>query len=173
MVVPALSGSSVMVALSPKGSAIVEAPNSGPLVQGYASFSLPAGVTSYGVFRQSQPGIADQEAVVTPASAISATSTLIFDDTNYVTSVAIVNPGIVNATVTVTAWDLSGNTIGTSAFPLAAHQKNEMTLRSLPGLAGMAGQRGTVQFTMSAGSVAVLGLRFNGAAFTSIPAVQR
>ena len=34
----------------------------------------------------------------------------------------------------------------------------------------MAGQRGYATFTVTSGSVAVLGLRFNGSAFTSIPA---
>jgi hypothetical protein len=34
----------------------------------------------------------------------------------------------------------------------------------------IAGKRGALDFTAPAGSVAVLGLRFGGAAFTSIPA---
>jgi hypothetical protein len=42
-------------------------------------------------------------------------------------------------------------------------------LRTLPGLSGMVGLRGAAQFTASAGSVAVLGLRFDGSVFTSIP----
>jgi hypothetical protein len=37
----------------------------------------------------------------------------------------------------------------------------------------MAGKRGSADFTVTTGTVAVLGLRFNGAAFTSIPATQK
>jgi hypothetical protein len=33
---------------------------------------------------------------------------------------------------------------------------------------GVVGKRGSAQFTVAAGNVAVLGLRFNNAAFTSI-----
>ncbi|MGA3028620.1 MAG: hypothetical protein ABSF98_28070, partial [Bryobacteraceae bacterium] len=40
---------------------------------------------------------------------------------------------------------------------------------TLPGLSGMVGQRGSAQFSVSEGSVAVLGLRFDGPALTSIP----
>jgi len=51
--VPSVGSSSTTVSLSPRGSAIVEAPNTGSLVQGYASASLPDGVIAYGIFRQS------------------------------------------------------------------------------------------------------------------------
>jgi hypothetical protein len=42
-------------------------------------------------------------------------------------------------------------------------------LDTLPGLNGMVGNRGSAQFSVSTGNVAVLGLVFLGAAFTSIP----
>ena len=35
---------------------------------------------------------------------------------------------------------------------------------------GLAGQRGFATFNVTSGNVAVLGLRFNGSAFSSIPA---
>jgi hypothetical protein len=38
---------------------------------------------------------------------------------------------------------------------------------------GMAGKPGSADFTVPAGVVAVLGLRFGGAAFTSIPTTSR
>jgi len=46
-------------------------------------------------------------------------------------------------------------------------------LRDLPGLAGVSGSLGSVDFTTSIGTLAALGLRFNGAAFTSIPTSDR
>jgi hypothetical protein len=171
LTVPSVGGSSTTVSLAAGGTAIIEAPNSGPLNQGYVSVSLPSGVVGYGVFRQSVPGIADQEAVV-PLSAVSATSaTLIWDDTNYTTAVAMVNPSVVPTTVAITVLDSSGNILGTSSVALLAKSKTETVLRGLPGLGAMAGTRGSAKFTVATGNVAVLGLRFYGAAFTSIPTV--
>jgi hypothetical protein len=46
-------------------------------------------------------------------------------------------------------------------------------LRELSGMAGVAGSRGWLSITTTAGTVAVLGLRFGTAAFTSIPAVHK
>jgi hypothetical protein len=36
-------------------------------------------------------------------------------------------------------------------------------------MAGVAGKQGSAAFTVTSGSVALLGLRFGGTAFTSIP----
>jgi hypothetical protein len=73
----------------------------------------------------------------------------------------------------ITVLDTNGNTIGTSSVALQPNSKTEATLDGLPGLNGMVGNRGSAQFTVSTGNVAVLGLRFvGGGAFTSIPAAQ-
>jgi hypothetical protein len=145
----------------------------GLLVQGYVSTNLPAGVTGYGVFRQSASGVNDQEAVVPLSGTTRTTSTLLFDDTKYVTGVAVVNLASVSTTISVLARDNQGNTIGTSDIPLPAHAKTAVVLRDLPGLAGVAGALGSVDFTASIGNLAILGLRFNGLAFTSIPTSDR
>jgi hypothetical protein len=173
LTVPSVGGSSTIVNLAPRGTALIEVPNSGPLNQGYVAVSLPAGVTGYGVFRQSVLGIADQEGVVPLSSASSTSSTLIWDDTFYTTSVAIVNPSSLFATVSIIVRDAAGATIGGSSIALAPRNKTALILRTLPGLGGMAGNRGSADFTVSSGNVAVLGLRFNGAAFTSIPTADR
>jgi len=165
-----LLGSSTTVTLNPQATAIVEAGNfSTNLSQGYVSAAIPAGITGYGIFRQSVPGTADQEAVVPFTLASSTSSTLIWDDTNYITAVAIANPSAAPTTVNVTVYDSGGNPIGTSSIPLAAQSKTEAAMRNLPGLNGMAGRRGSAVFTVPTGNVTVLGLRFNGSAFTSIP----
>ncbi|MDP9114780.1 MAG: hypothetical protein M3O20_14020 [Acidobacteriota bacterium] len=173
LTVPAIGGSTATIQLAPQGTAIVEAPNVGALVQGYASAFLPSGVVGYGVFRKSAPGIADQEVIVPLSSAASSRRTLIFDDTNYVTSVAIVNPSAVQNIVTVSARDDAGNLIGTHTILLGPNAKTAVVLRDLTGLGGIAGKRGIADFSVVAGNVAVLGLRFNGAAFSSIPTVNR
>ena len=173
LTVSALSGSSMTVNLAARGTALIEIPNVGSLVQGYVSAALPAGVTGYGVFRQSVPGVADQEAVVPLSGTTATTSTLEFDDTKYVTGVAVVNLTSVSTTISVFVRDAQGNTIGTSNITLGPHAKLAVVLRDLPGLAGVSGSLGSVDFTTSIGTLAALGLRFNGAAFTSIPTSDR
>jgi len=64
--------------------------------------------------------------------------------------------------------DTAGNLIGSSTVPLAANSKTAVILRTLPGLAAIAGKRGSVDFTVASGNVAVLGLRADGPAITSI-----
>src|SRR5206468_983155 len=119
---------SVNVTLVARGTARIEIPNTGPLVQGYVSVPLPVGVIGYGIFRQSIPGVNDQEAVV-PLSGASATiSTFEFDDTKYVTGVAVVNLATVSTTISVVARDLQGNTIGTSSIPLGPLAKTAVVL---------------------------------------------
>ena len=173
LIVPPIGGSSTTVNLAPRATAILEAPNMGNLNQGYVTASLPAGVTGYGVFRESLPGWPDQEAVVPLASSTSTSSTLVWDDTIYATGIAIANPSTVPVTVSITVWNDSGAIIGTSSLPLASGAKTEAYLRGISGLSGVAGNRGSAQFAVSSGSVAVLGLRFNGNAFTSIPTAQQ
>ncbi len=169
--VPALKGASIDVNIPAEGTAIVEAPNAGSLVEGYASFTMPPGVTGYGVFRQTAAG-QSQEAVVPLAPANASSSTLVWDDTSYITAVAIVNGGSVSATISITLSDSNGHTVGTSSLTLPAHNKTEAVLHTLPGLSGMTGQRGRAVFAATSGNVAVLGLRANGSAFTSIPTNQ-
>ncbi|QOY91321.1 hypothetical protein [Paludibaculum fermentans] len=169
LIVPSLQNSTVQVNLPAHGTAILEAPNSGALAQGFAAFTLPSGVSGYGVFRQSVPGQSDQEAVVPLSDAAAGANSLTWDETNLTTAVAMVNPSSTSANVDVTLWDNSGNTLGTSSIVLPPNNKSATVLRSLPGLEAMAGKRGSAQFTASSGSVAVLGLRFDGLALTSIP----
>ncbi len=104
-----------------------------------AVLSLPGGVVGYGIFRQSVTGRSDQEAVAPLSGASSTTSTLIWDDTNFTTAVAIVNPSSLTTTVTIVVRDESGATIGTSALSLAAKSKTAVVLRDLPGLGAVAG----------------------------------
>lgn len=170
--VPAFNATFTNVNVPEGGSTRIEAPNTGPLVQGYASVKLPEGVTGYGVFRQSVAGVPDQEAVVPLANAGTTSALLTFDDTNYITAVGIVNLSAAGATVTVKANSANGGTLGTAIVQLAAKSKTAVALRNLPGLSGIANNRGSVTFT-STGNIAILGLRFFGTAFTSIPATER
>jgi hypothetical protein len=173
LTVPALGGNATTVNIPAGGSVKIEAPNTGALVQGYASATLPDGVTGYGVFRQSVRDVPDQEAVVPLANAASKSATLIFDDTEFITAAALVNPSLIATTVTVTVKSANGGALGTTTVALPARSKTAVSLRTLPGLSGVANNRGTATFTVTTGNVAVLGLRFFGSAFTSIPTTDR
>jgi hypothetical protein len=171
--VPAVGGSSTVVNLAGHGSATIQTANTGPLSQGYASVSLPVGVVGYGLFHLSTPGVPDQEAVVPLSGTSSTTRTLAWDDTSFVTAVAIVNPSNVATTVSIVLRDSGGLTIGTSSVFLPAKTKTAVVLRNLPGLGAMAGHLGSADFIVTSGNVAVLGLRFVASAFTSIPTAAR
>ena len=172
--VPSIGGATKTVTLAPGGSAVIEAPNVGSdVIQRYVSVTLPAGVTGYGVFRQSVAGVPDQEAVAPLSPVNSSNVSMVYDETNYITGVAIVNPSGVVVTVAVAVSDTNGNLIGTSSVILQPFSKTAVALRDLPALNQIVGTRGTVRFSVSTGNVAVLGLRFFGSAFTSIPAVPQ
>lgn len=166
-------GTTKLVTLAANSSTIIEAQNVGALVQGFASFALPTGVTGYAVFRQTVAGRPDQEALVGFKAATETATSLIWDDTNFVTSVAILNSSAVATTVTITVWDNSGNVIGTSLQSVGAGQKIANQMHLFQNLSGMTGLRGHALFSVPSGNVSVLGLRFAGSgAFTSIPTVQ-
>ena len=168
--VPALGSSTANVSVAAHGTAILDVPNTGSLVQGYVSIFLPAGVTASGVIRQVVSGRPDEETFIPFMTSSSVDSVIPFDDTgSFATAVAIVNPSAVTATVMITARDLNGNTVGTSMLTLEPQAKTEAVLRNLPGMSGIAGVRGTVDFSATQGNVAVLALRFDGSDFSAIP----
>jgi hypothetical protein len=80
----------------------------------------------------------------------------------------VVNLSSVANTVTVIARDNQGNALGSSTISLGPKAKTAFALRDLAGLSKIAGAMGSVDFSVSIGNLAVLGLRFNGPAFTSI-----
>jgi hypothetical protein len=171
--VPSLGGTSTTVNMVGRGTSFVELPNSGLLNQGYAAFSLPPGVTGYGVFRQSLDGRPDQEAVVPLSSATATSATLIWDDTNLTTAVAIVNLSTDNV-VTVSLRDAQGRNLGNpSRVSVPPNGRVAVALRDLPGLGNLVGNRGSAEFTVTNGNVAVMGLRFRLTSFTSIPALEK
>jgi len=72
--------------------------------------------------------------------------------------------------VTITVTDNTGAVIATSQpIVIPAFNKKMDALRNLPGLSSVVGKQGFARFSASGPGVVVLGLRFNGSAFTSIP----
>ena len=176
--VPSIGGSSKTITLAAGASTVIEAPNVGQDVQqGYVSVTLPVGVTGYGVFRQSIPGKPDQEAVVPLTPTNTNNIPMVYDETKYITGVAIANPSGAPTTVNITVTDNTGTVIATSSGVLPPFTKIEGLLRSLPApfasLSQIAGTQGTVRFFSTGGPVVVLGLRANGTALTSIPVLSQ
>lgn len=157
------------VSIAPRATAMLEAPNSGSLQQGWTEAILPAGVTGYGVFRQSVQGRADQEAVVPMSEESRQTAYLTWDDASLTTAMAVVNPGADAITVTMAVYGNDGAQIGTVTLNLGGRSRTTFLLRDQPGMAGVTGKRGMARLSVTTGSVAALGLRFAGEALTSIP----
>jgi hypothetical protein len=166
-----LSGGTVstsqVVSLPAGGSALVEMPDQGASTQGSILMDLPTGVSGYGIFRREPPGIPAQEATVPLASLTATKVTVIFDNTNYLTAIAVLNPTDTDATLTITTRDATGQPIGPGIQqPLAARNRIAFMLHDAVG--AVSGQRGAVDFSVNTGAVSVLALRANGDAFTSI-----
>ena len=174
LTVPGLNASSVTLNLGPRGTGVLEAPRLGPLTQGSIEVEAPDTVIGYGIFRQEQPNVNAQEGVVPLSSSTSTGATIVYDDTaTFVTSVAVLNPGSTPVTVTVVARDETGAQTGTLTLNLNARERVAFEVRNRPELALVQGRRGVLEFNSTGGPVAVLGLRFNGFALTSILPVEQ
>ena len=138
--------------------------------------NLPVGVTGYGVFRLSGSQFIDQEAVVPIVYANAGTQTMVYDEINSTTSIAIVNASTVANSIAITVGDINGNVIATSTSPLVLQpgaKKEDLLKQLAPGLSAVAGNRGSVKFTSSNGSIVILGIRSRSFALTSIPTVNQ
>jgi hypothetical protein len=161
--------SSHSVMIPPRGTVILEALNTGNLQQGWAKVSVPMGVSTYGIFRQSVAGRADQEAVVPISEDSRQMANMIWDDAGFATAIAVVNPRDQAVTVTFQVYSASGAQLGTVNLNLAPYAREAFALRDRPELAGVTSQRGLARLSVPSGALAALGLRFAGEAFTSIP----
>lgn len=173
LTVPGINASSVSLNLGPLGTGVVEAPNLGPLQQGSVAVEATDTVIGYGIFRQAQPNVNPQEGVVPLSASNSTGATIVYDDTDFVTSVAVLNPGSTPVTVSIVARDESGAQIGTLTLNLNARERQAFEVRNRAELAMVQGRRGVLEFNATGGPVSVLGLRFNGFALTSILPVEK
>lgn len=173
LTVPGVNAPSATLNLGPRGTGVVEVPNVGPLTQGWVKIEAPEGIIGYAIFRQALQGVNPQEGVVPFSSSSSSGATIVFDETDYVTAVAVLNPGSAPVTVTVVARDEAGAEIGRFDLPLSAGQRAAFVVRDRPEMTAIRGKRGVLEFSLPTGAVSVLGLRFNGLAFTSILPVER
>jgi len=142
------------------------------LKQGWALISQTTNDTVGGmaVFKQHVFGRPDQEAVVPIVSQFDSHFVLLFDNTAFITGIAISNPTLDFVEIPVTIRNQSGAVIDARTISLGAYGH---TAFSLPDTWGStAGRRGAIEFQTSGFGVAALGLRFNGSAFTSFNVLE-
>ena len=149
-----------------------EAAAGAALRTGSARLATDGDVSGFAIFG-SNAGSFDQEAVVPLEARNAASYMLWFDNTaGMVVGVALANLGTQQISVGVTIRDDAGSVIGTDQIPLAAKGHTSFALPAR--LAQTADRRGTVEFrTAFGGALAVLGLRFNPGAFTTIPVIAK
>jgi hypothetical protein len=119
------------------------------------------------------PGRADQEAVVLLTPESSQTADLVYDNVNFTTAIAVLNPTFQQVTLTIVLYGTDGSQLGTGQLVLAPRSKQAANLTDLPGLEGAAGKRGRATFLAPNGALSVIGLRAGNQAFTSIPDTHR
>jgi len=146
--------------------------NSDSLQQGWGLLSQTSSDTIGGmaVFRQRVFGRPDQEAVVPIVSQFDSHFVLLFDNTAFITGIAIANPSLNSVVIPVTIRDQSGRIIDQRTIRLGSYGH---TAFSLPDTwFSTDGIRGAIEFQTSGFGVAALGLRFNGSAFTSFNVLE-
>jgi Phosphate-induced protein 1 conserved region/Bacterial Ig-like domain (group 3) len=139
------------------------------LALGSAQLTSDFGANAFALFRYDPSG---QEATVPFETRNAGAFVLAFDNTApLATGVAIANLSNQAANVGMIVRDDAGNTLQTATIPVAANGHYAFVLGGVYPLA--AGRRGTVEFVSVGAQISVLGIRANGNAFTSIPALTR
>ncbi len=163
----------VNISLNTAGSIEFETTGTSPnLAQGWALISQTTddSIGAFAVFRQSPLGGQPQEAVVPVVNQFESHFVLLFDNTAYITAIAIANPTINSVVIPVNIRNESGQIIDTQTIALGAYAHTAFTLPNT--WLSTAGSRGAIEFLTSGFGVGALGLRFNGAAFTSFNVLE-
>ena len=164
---------SVHVTLNPKGTLTFQTAGTDSfLTSGWAllsqSNSDSVGIT--GVFRLNLPGQQSQEAVVPAVNQFEQHFLLPFDNTVYISGLALANPTLNSVTVAATIRDELGQTVDTRQLFLPSYNHTAFVLPSTwPSTRAI---RGTIEFVTSGYGVGALGLRFDGIAFTSVSVLE-
>ena len=164
-----------IVILNPGTTVLLEALNveDDPSMEGWVDISLPPGVIGYGVSRLVNAGHPDQESLIPFAPETSQAAEFTYDDIQFTTAVALLNPSDQQTTVTIIAFGDDGDQVGTTQLALNPHSKSASVLAAYAGMAGIVGKQGRVVVSVPNGAVSVLALRFGGAGFTNIPVNHR
>jgi hypothetical protein len=159
------------IGLGSRATSEIDISSDSVLSQGYAKLALPDDISGYSLLRQSIPGQPDQQAIIPFAETSTQSASLLIDESASITTALIVNIDNAANQVALSARDDGGQILGQATVPVPAQGSSAVVLRNLPGFSSIAGKKGSVDFkSTNGGNIAVLGLRFNGAAFTPIPA---
>ena len=133
--------------------------------------STDGDVDGFAIFRQDVDGA--QEALVPMEIANPDAWLLWFDNTGtFASGLAVVNNSITAASIDVIVRDEAGHEIQTQTLELPGLGHTSGALANMIG--GTANKVGSVEFrTPQNGAITVLGLRFNGVSFTTIPVMPR
>jgi hypothetical protein len=165
------------VTLAPFQTRIVQSAGTGSaLLSGWVFLAQPGfhAIGMQAIFRQTVEGRQPQEAVVPAANWTIKRFVLPFDNTQpFVTGVALNNPDDAAVTVTATIRAESGQVIETRTLNLPGLGHTAFVLADV--WASTRQQRGSVEFhtTGSSRGAGGVGLRFNGAAFTTTNPFQK
>ncbi len=168
------TSSAVNTTIEPNASLVVSVGGQLPsTLVGWADVDSTVPLGGYAIFRYSPQSGSPEEGTVLLQSQLPSAFTLPYDNTNgFATGVALVNLSTASATITATAWDANGNSLGGESIELDAYGHTSFTLPSE--IAKTAGQLGIVTFQSggTSGSIAGLGLRFSPFnTFTSVPTI--
>jgi hypothetical protein len=173
---PTLAGGTfrgISISLNVAGSITIEtAATAAVTSQGWAIVSRNASdsIGGFAIFRQRLVGLPDQEATVPIVNQFSNHFVMLFDNTAFVTGIAIANPTSNSVSIPVAIRNEEGQVIDSQFIALGPFQHTAFVLSALwPSTAGKAG---AMEFLTSGFGVAALGLRFNGPAFTSFDVLQ-
>jgi len=122
------------------------------------------------VFRQTDIGGQPQEAVVPAVNQFETHFVLNFDNTSYVTGLALANPTLFTVAIVANIRSSNGTIIDTQNITLPPY--NHVSFSLPANWASTRGIRGTIEFLTSGYGVGALGLRFNGSAFTSVNVLE-
>ena len=138
-------------------------------ITGWSQLFTAGAIDGFSTFGYEPTG----QAAMVPLETSSATSYLLaFDNTGQIaTGVAIANLDTFPVSVSVIIRDDMGALLGNGSIGLAAQGHNSFMLSDESnGFPATAGVRGTVEFdTPQPGDLALLGLRANGSALTTLP----
>jgi hypothetical protein len=165
--------SALHIALAALGSATIDTEGLSPsLLSGWAMVSQPnsdaVGVSA--IFRSSQPGRQPQEAVVPATRQFTTRFVIPFDNTLYATGIALANPSLDVESIAATIRDENGLVIDRRNLSIGSSAHFAFSVADT--WSTTAGKRGTIEFQTSGPGLGGLGLRFNGAAFTTLDVYQ-
>jgi hypothetical protein len=138
---------------------------------GWAQLLTDGSVTGFAIFRQNVDR--EQEAVVPLETRNAGSYVLLFDNTNpFIMGVAVANNSTNAASIPVIVRDEAGNQTHTQTLDLAGLGHISGALSSIIG--DTTDREGSVEFsTPPGGQISVLGLRFNGSSFTTVPVIAK